>query len=176
MDDPVALTKSIAQLLKGRSYKEFIEVADSIPLTADVVEVLANLKNKGYIIGIISNSYTIVTEHIKNKIGAHFSLSNELEFSEAICTGEVKLPSYFFKQENSICQHSFCKTNAVLSIAKEYRIEMKNIIAMGDSQPDLCMILKSGLGISFCSKNEILREFADITIETPSFKPLLNLE
>ncbi|HOZ84208.1 MAG TPA: HAD-IB family phosphatase [Niabella sp.] len=176
VDDPVALTKSIAQLLKGRSYKEFIEVADSIPLTADVVEVLANLKNKGYIIGIISNSYTIVTEHIKNKIGAHFSLSNELEFSEAICTGEVKLPSYFFKQENSICQHSFCKTNAVLSIAKEYRIEMKNIIAMGDSQPDLCMILKSGLGISFCSKNEILREFADITIETPSFKPLLNLE
>lgn len=173
--DNLALTKAIAQLLKGKSYKDFIEVADKISLVDDVCEVLDVLKHRGYIIGLISDSYTVITEHIKNKIGAHFSLANEMEFSQGICTGEVKLPSYFFKNENSICNHGFCKTNAVLAIAKEYNIELKNVIAMGDSRNDLCMILKSGLGVSFCSKDEMLREFADYAIEESSFSDLLQI-
>ncbi len=174
--DPVMLTKSIAKLLKGKTYKEVIEVVDNIPLVQDVVDVIKELKNRGYIVGIISDSYTVVTEHIKNIIGADFSLANELGFSHAVCTGEVQLPSFFFKNEESICAHNICKTNAVLRVAKEYNIDMKNIIAVGDSRNDLCMILKSGLGISFCSKDEVLREFADISIECSSFEKLLEIE
>ena len=98
-----------------------------------------------------------------------------MSFSHGICTGEVHLPSFFFKNETSICQHNTCKTNAVQAIARQYNIDMKNIIAVGDSRNDLCMILKSGLGIAFCSKDDVLREFADVAIEEPSFNELLHI-
>ena len=173
--DPVMLTKSIALLLKGRSYDEFISVAESLPLIEDVERVVAELKKRGYIVGIVSDSYTVISEYIKHKIGAHFSLANEMSFSHGICTGEVHLPSFFFKNETSICQHNTCKTNAVQAIARQYNIDMKNIIAVGDSRNDLCMILKSGLGIAFCSKDDVLREFADVAIEEPSFNELLHI-
>ncbi|HRD58631.1 MAG TPA: HAD-IB family phosphatase [Ferruginibacter sp.] len=174
--DTITLTKSIARLLKGKTIKEIIDVAESIPPIPDIVSVVKKLKERGYIIGVISDSYTVITEHIKNTIGADFSLSNELGFSHGICSGEVQLPSFFFKNDKSICTHNLCKTNAMLSIAKEYNIDLKNIIAVGDSRNDLCMILKSGLGISFCSKDEMLKEFADISIEQPSFEMLLEID
>ena len=175
-NDPIMLTKSIAKLMKGKKYNELIEIIENIPLVHDVIDVVEELKKRHYVVGIISDSYDVITEHIKHKIGADFSLANELEFSEGKCTGEVKIPSFFLKNEHSICSHNICKTNAILEIAKKYHIDFKNIIAVGDSRADLCMLIKSGLGIAFCSKDEILNEFADIVIQTPSFESLLEIE
>ncbi|HRD43118.1 MAG TPA: HAD-IB family phosphatase, partial [Ferruginibacter sp.] len=174
--DNIALTKSIAKLLKGRSYRELIDIADGISLVNEIHEVVKQLKERGYIVGIISDSYTLITEHIKLKIGADFSLANELQLSDGICNGEMHLPSFFFRSENSICNHNFCKTNALLSVAEKYRVDLKNIVAVGDSRNDLCMIIKSGLGISYCTKDDVLKEFADINITQPSIGALLEID
>ncbi|HRD43825.1 MAG TPA: HAD-IB family phosphatase [Ferruginibacter sp.] len=174
-NDNIALTKSIAQLLKGKSYDELIDVVETIPLASNIKEVIKELKKKGYIIGIISDSYTLITEHVKLKIGADFSLANELQMNNGICNGEMHLPSFFFRNEKSICNHNFCKTNAMLSVAEKYEVDLKNIVAVGDSRNDLCMIIKSGLGVSFCTKDDVLKEFADININSASFEPLLEM-
>jgi hydroxymethylpyrimidine pyrophosphatase-like HAD family hydrolase len=63
-----------------------------------------------------------------------------------------------------------------LAITEQYGIALKNVIAVGDSRNDLCMIIKSGLGVSFCSNDEILNEYADFSLKTPSFSPLLSIE
>lgn len=173
--DGIALTKSIAKLLNGKSYKELIDIADSIPLVNNIEMVVKKLKQKGYIVGIISDSYALITEHIKLKIGADFSLANELQLSNGICNGEIHLPSFFFRSDKSICNHNFCKTNAMLSVAGKYDVDLKNIVAVGDSRNDLCMIIKSGLGVSFCTKDDVLREFADINITNPSVESLLEM-
>ncbi|HEY8388286.1 MAG TPA: HAD-IB family phosphatase, partial [Parasegetibacter sp.] len=148
-------------------------VVESIPLVDDTQEVVAELKSRGYVVGIISDSYDFVTSFVKNKIGADFSLSNELEFSNGIATGEVKLPSFFFNHSKSICKHTICKTNSLQDILQKYDIMMSNCIAIGDSANDLCMIQKSGIGVSFCSTNELLNYSADRVITKPSFKELL---
>ncbi len=173
--DPVALTKRIATLLKGRKINELIEVADSIPLVEDTIEVANELKKNGYILGIISDSYDCITNHMKNKIGMDFSLANELEFSKSICSGEVKLPSFFFSNEQSLCRHSLCKTNALLSILEKYSIKRENSITIGDSINDLCMIKAAGLGIGFRSTDELVNHHADIIITESSFAELLRL-
>lgn len=174
-NDGIALTKSIAKLLQGKSYKELIDIADSMALVNNIEQVVKELKQRGFIVGIISDSYTLITEHIKLKIGADFSLANELQMSNGICNGEMHLPSFFFRNEKSICNHNFCKTNAMLSVAEKYQVDLKNIVAVGDSRNDLCMIIKSGLGVSFCTRDEVLREFADININTPSIESLLQM-
>ncbi len=171
--DPVIMTKNIAKLMKGLNISQVLAVADSIPLIDDAVEVSNELKRRGYIIGIISDSYDVVTNHVKTKIGADFSLANELEFSKSVATGEVKLPSFFFNHPGSICKHTMCKTNAVQHILGHYKIEMSNTIAVGDSHNDLCMIRNAGIGVSFRSPDELLNYVADKKIEDPAFRELL---
>ena len=104
-----------------------------------------------------------------------FSLSNELEFSKSICTGEVKIPSFLFNHPTSLCKHPLCKTNALLSIIQKYSIKRENTIAIGDSMNDLCMIKETGLGIAFCSKDELVNHHADIVISKTDFSELLNI-
>lgn len=171
--DPVIRTKNIARLMKGLNISQVLAVADSIPPVDDAEAIIAELKQRGYVVGIISDSYDVVVNHVKTKIGADFSLGNELEFSKSIATGEVKMPSFFFNHPGSICKHSLCKTNAVQHILSHYKIDLTNTIAIGDSENDLCMIKKAGVGVSFCSANELMNFVADITIKESSFKELL---
>ncbi|WP_438944736.1 HAD-IB family phosphatase [Sediminibacterium sp.] len=173
--NPILLTKHIATLLKGKTHQELIEIADQIPVVEGTAEIIKELKGRGYIIGIISDSYDCITHHVKNKLGMDFSLSNELEFSKGICTGEVKIPSFLFNNSKSVCRHSLCKTNAVLSLLDKYQIPKENCIAIGDSMNDLCMIKEAGLGIAFCSQDELLNHHADIILKEQSFDELLSI-
>ena len=173
--DVIILTKRIATLLKGKSINELIEISERIQIIEGTKEIIAELKKRGYIVGIISDSYDCITNHIKNKLGMDFSLSNELEFSKSICTGEVKIPSFLFSRPESLCKHTLCKTNAMLNVLNKYQIKRENTIAIGDSMNDLCMIKEAGLGIAFCSKDDLVNHYADVIIQEPSFSELLNL-
>ncbi|MBK8657837.1 MAG: HAD-IB family phosphatase [Bacteroidetes bacterium] len=173
--DVIILTKRIATLLKGKAISELIAIADSIPIIEGTKEIIAELKKRGYIVGIISDSYDCITNHVKNKLGMDFSLSNELEFSKSICTGEVKIPSFLFSHPDSLCKHTLCKTNAMLNVLNKYQIKRENTITIGDSMNDLCMIKEAGLGIAFCSKDELLNHHADIILSEHSFSEILNI-
>ena len=174
-DNAYLRTKNIAKLLKGRSIDEILNVADSIPVVRDAEFVISELRRRGYICGIISDSYDVVTNHIKNKLGMDFSIGNELEFSKSIATGEVKVPSSFLKTPKSSCNHDFCKTNVMMQLAEHYGIELKNIITVGDSENDICMIRDSGTGVAFMSNSKYLNLVADNEIKERSFMSLLDI-
>lgn len=172
--DSWLLNKLIAQNLKGLNIAQILALVDKIPLVSDTLEVISELKKRGYIIGIISDSYDVVTGHIKNKLGIDFAIANELEFSNSIATGEVKVPSHFIHTDESRCAHNFCKSNVMLKLAAKYDIPLGNIIAVGDSENDICMVRFAGIGIAFCSNNFVLNNVADYKIETKSFKNILD--
>jgi len=173
--NPYTRTKSIARLMKGKSIREILDVADSIKMVRDTEFVISELKKKGYIIGIISDSYDVVTNHLKNRLGLDFSVANELEFSKSIATGEVKVPSAFLRTSKSTCNHEFCKSNVMFQLAEKYNIEIKKIIAVGDSESDFCIVKESGTGISFCSENKYLNYVADVQLTEKSFSPILDI-
>ncbi|HEX5626277.1 MAG TPA: HAD-IB family phosphatase [Saprospiraceae bacterium] len=173
--DPVILSKSIAMLLKGINISELLNVADQIPIVEDAREVIRELKKRGYLVGIISDSYDCITNHLKNELEMDFSLANELEFSKSVCTGEIKIPSYLFRNSESLCKHRTCKTNALLSLLEKFSIKMENCIVVGDSENDLCMIKEAGLGIAYCSKDELVNHHADVVLSESGFTPLLDL-
>jgi len=147
--DSIILTKRIGLLLKGRTIDDLLNVAHKIPMIDDIKETIAALKTKGYITGIISNSYTLITNYLIKNIGADFSYSNQLEFFEGKCTGEVNVPSYFFASPESICGHAYCKTNAMQYAAEKYNVKFTNCIAIGDSKDDRCMVGHAGKGFAF---------------------------
>jgi len=167
--NPYTRTKLIAKLLKGLNIKQLLDTVDGIPITHNFENIIKVFKNNGYVCGIISDSYDCITNHIVNKFGLDFSVANELEFSNSIATGEVKVPSVFIKTKESNCNHDFCKSNAMREIANRYKIDVKNVIAIGDGESDICMIKDCGIGIAFCSSNETLNLVSSKVINERSF-------
>ncbi len=94
--DPIILTKRIGVLLKDRTMDDLLNIISEIEMVEDIHHVVRGLKEKGYIIGIISSSYTLITNYVRQKIGADFSLAYQLEFIEGKATGEVSLPYYLW--------------------------------------------------------------------------------
>lgn len=176
-NNPFIRTKLIARLLKGKTIGDLLAVADNIEITPHLQEVINELKHQGYITGIISDSYDCITNHLKNKFGFDFTISNELEFSKSIATGEVKIPSLFLSDDKSQCKHDYCKLNALINICEKYDVDLKNTLVVGDGENDICCIKKAGIGISFCSTNHLLDSIADFVIKEPDFSlliPILN--
>ncbi|MBC7903554.1 MAG: HAD-IB family phosphatase [Gemmatimonadaceae bacterium] len=171
--DPGTLTKRIALLLKGLSISDLLKTAARIPMVDDINEVVRQFKSKGYKVGIISDSYQVVTNFVQHKIDADFNYSNQLDYFEGRATGEVKVPSYFYRGSESICEHHVCKTNALLHICREQEIAVSDCIVVGDSENDRCIIKNAGVGVAFCTNDDLLTLMADKHISEPSFAPLL---
>lgn len=171
--DPVSITKRIASFLKDIPQTELLDTLDSIPLVEDSLAVIKELKRRSNIIGIISDSYQLITQIVAEKIDADFYMANELEIDFGQVTGQVLIPSYFHYSNESTCKHQVCKTNALRYIAKKYGMELEDCVYVGDSANDICAVQHAGLGVSFCSNNEQLRVVANRSIEKKGFSELL---
>lgn len=171
--DVMSLTKQIGLLFKGKTMDELLNVVHGMTMIDDIKYVVKELKEKGYVVGIISNSYTLITNYIMKNIEADFSYANQLEFFEGKATGEVNTPSYFFASDDSICGHSYCKTNAVQYACAKYNVQLKNCIIAGDSKDDRCMIGHAGTGIAVRPNDDLLRVIAKHEITGDKFETLL---
>lgn len=172
-NNPFIRTKLIARLLKGKSIGDLLTLTDEIETTPHLPEIISALKEQGFITGIVSDSYDCITNHLKNKFGFDFTIANELEFSKSVATGEVKIPSVFLPDDRSLCKHDYCKLNAMINVCEKYGVDIKNTFVVGDGENDICAVRKAGIGISFCSSNQLLDSVADYVIKEPDFNLLL---
>lgn len=171
--NPFIRTKLIASLVRGKTIGELLTLTDKIEVTPNLQNIITELKKQGYITGIITDSYDCIANHLKNKFGFDFTIANELEFSKSIATGEVKIPSIFFEDDESRCKHDYCKLNALIKICSQYKVDLKNTLVVGDGENDVCCIKKGGIGVSFCSTNSLVDTVADYIIKEPDFNLLL---
>ncbi len=175
IEDPMLRTQSIAELLKDVEVETIRKIADSIPIVHDTKAVIAELKNRGCIVGIISDSYDCVTDHLKRILDLDFALSNHLEIEGTKATGTVIVPDYFKTGDTPFCEHVICKSHAIAYLSKRYGIDPKHIVAVGDSENDICMVRFAGVGVAFCTEDFLLLEASDHVIKTRSFQELLEI-
>ena len=168
-------TQKIARLLEGRTFAELIHVVESIPLIGDAVQVIRELQIRGYVCGIISDSYHAIANHVKNLLGLDFTLGNELEFQKSVATGEVKIPSQLLKDKFSRCEHDHCKSNMFQYILHRFGISLADAVAVGDGENDICMVKMAGTGISFNSVMPEVDEVADYVFRDCSLRPVLEV-
>lgn len=157
-------TKSIASLLKGISVKEIIDTLDQIPLSPGVQMTVAELKREGHVLAIISDSYTIVVEQLKERLGFDYTIANKLMVKRGKATGEIEMPLNWSSNRTGCLKHSVCKLNALLSLSQKTKIPLERTVAVGDNTADICMLRQAGLGIAFNPKTPAVVQSADITI------------
>ena len=157
-------TRRIASLLVGISRQQFYHVLSLIPLSVGAQTAVKELKRRGYILAIISDSYTLATEWLKKKLGFDYTIANELSLENGRISGEIKMPLGWGKAKEQCLKHSVCKLTALIQLSQKTGIPLERCVAIGDNLSDVCMLEKAGLGIAFNPKHPKLEKAADKVI------------
>lgn len=160
---PEERTRRIAKLFTGVAKSVFEEAARSIPLMPGAVEVVLALRKAGYQVGIVSDSFRVATEIVRRRVFADFSIAHLMRFRRDTATGEVTL-SPAMRHENGCRQHNLCKMNVLLHLCEQLGLSPDQVLAVGDSDPDACMLKAAGMAIAYQPKSKAFEECADYTV------------
>lgn len=145
--------KDRVKLLEGTSVEDIQKVADELPLMSGAEEAINNLKNENLEIAIVSGSFDVVGDVIKEKLDVDYVCTNSFIVEEGKLTGEVEGPLV-----------SGNKLDVLKDLVEDKDISLEEVVAVGDGANDISMIEAAGLGIGFNAKPPV-KEIADVVIE-----------
>jgi len=146
-------TTRIAALFAGVPRSAFEEAAKTLPLSQGAVEVVVGLRKLGYRVGIVSDSYYVATEVVRRRVFADFSVAHVMRFRQGVATGDV-LQCPAMLHENGCKKHKLCKYNALLQLCEQSGVPAGRILAVGDSDPDACMLKAAGISVAYQPKSD----------------------
>ena len=152
------------RMLKGMPLSDLEKVFQKVELTPGATDLIGILKKLGYKIALISGGFTYVAEKLKQQLGIDFVYANSLEIRDQALTGNV-IPPIVNAQR---------KADLLDVIAQQERIELDQVIAIGDGANDILMLEKAGLGIAFNAKPKV-RERADLALSQKNLRSILYL-
>ena len=150
-------------LLKGASTEDIKTLANEMPLMKGARETVSTLKENGFDVAIISGSFDIIADTIKEKLDVDNVFTNSLVEEDGILTGEVTGPLV-----------SGSKLDVLSKFIEEAGYSLDECVAIGDGANDISMIESAGYGIAFNAK-PALKENADIIVETRDLTDVLNV-
>lgn len=163
--DAVRRTRKIAGIFAGVHQKDFLQVARELPLTPGAVEMVVGLRKLGYLVGIVTDSYRIAAETVRRRVFADFVISHVMKFHNDKATGRLTLAPAMLSPK-TCKKHKLCKLNVLHHLSAEANISFENILAIGDSDNDACMLKTAGESIAFNPKSELVRDSARHVVYT----------
>ncbi|MFT6914186.1 MAG: phosphoserine phosphatase [Motiliproteus sp.] len=151
-------------LLKGLDASMLEKVAQRLPMTEGVEELVSRLKTMGYKTAILSGGFSYFAEHLQRKLGFDYVYANALEVEGGKVTGRV----------TGRVVDGQRKAELLREIAAKEGIQLEQTIAVGDGANDLPMLSIAGLGIAFRAK-PLVRQRAGQAISTLGLDGILYL-
>ena len=145
--------KDRVQLLEGTSIEDIEKVACDLPLMPGAEKTIKCLKDKDVDVAIISGSFDVVADKIKDKLGVETVYTNSFTVEDGKLTGEVTGPLV-----------SGSKLDVLKDHVEQAGITLDEVVAVGDGANDISMIKSAGCGIAFNAKDSV-KEIADIVVE-----------
>lgn len=167
MRGEIDFTESFQQrvaLLKGLDESVLAGIAESLPLTEGLENLIATIKRLGYKTAILSGGFTYFGEYLQNKLGFDYVYANELEIEQGKVTGRV----------TGTVVDGNRKAQLLQEIADKEGLTLDQVIAVGDGANDLPMLSLAGLGIAFRAK-PIVQQSAKHAISTLGLDAILYL-
>ena len=158
MRGEIDFTESFARrvaLLKGLDVSVMKEIADNLPIMDGAERLMSVLKMCGYKIAILSGGFTYFGQFLKKKFDMDYVYANELEVEDGKLTGRYLGDVVDGKR----------KAELLKLIAQVEKIQLEQVIAVGDGANDLPMLSIAGLGIAFHAKPKV-KEIARQSIST----------
>lgn len=161
---PDERTRRIAKLFTDVPQTVFEEAARVVPLSPGAVDVVVALRKIGFRVGIVSDSFRVATEIVRRRVFADFSIAHLMRFRHGIATGDVLLCPAML-HEHGCTQHHLCKQNVLLHMCEQLGITADQVLAVGDSDPDACMLKAAGISVAYQPKTEELAALAQHVVQ-----------
>jgi phosphoserine phosphatase len=155
--------KERVKLLKGVSVEDIKKVANDLKLMKGAEKTIKALKKENYLIAIISGSFDLIANPLKDKLDVDFLFTNTLIEDDGKLTGEVEGP---------LVKGS--KSDVLKEFIGEQNISLEETVAIGDGANDISMLEISGLSIAFNAKPTV-KEIADVVVEEKDLNKILEI-
>jgi phosphoserine phosphatase len=165
-------TKEIAGLFKGITRKDLEAAVESIPLAKNCEKAVAVLKEKKCRVGIISDSYTVAANLVKDRLAMDFVSANDLEFVQDKATGRVGMP-LGWEKIGCFCKISVCKRYHLEEQARRCGVPIGSTMAVGDTKSDICMLQRAAIGIAFMPKDDSVAQATPNVVREPDLLKVL---
>ena len=154
--------KDRVQLLEGTSIEEIEKVADELPLMPGASDTIARLKDEDVDVAIISGSFDVVADKVKEKLGIDTVYTNSFTVEDGKLTGEVTGPLV-----------SGSKLDVLKDHVEKADISLEEVVAVGDGANDISMIESAGCGFAFNAKDSV-KEIADVVVDEKDLTKVLD--
>ena len=157
-----AFCEQDAQVWRGMSIEEVVEIAKTVPFHSGVDELLRYLKQKGLKLALVSSGLSVLSDWVHLRYGFDYSVSNDLLHENGFLTGKVKIQVYYDQ-----------KARWVEKILEHFRVKAEESIAVGDSVGDLEMFRVAGLSIAFNSSCRDLDRIATHCVQSQDLSDII---
>ncbi len=161
IDFKESFTRRVA-LLKGLPVSAKDDVIEHLPITEGADRLFSVLKQCGFKIAILSGGFTFVAQYLQKRFDIDYVYANTLEEADGVLTG---------RYVGDIVDGNR-KADLLELIAQAEKIDLRQVIAVGDGANDLKMLNKAGLGIAFHAKPKV-KEGAKQSISTVGLDGIL---
>lgn len=138
LDFNEALLERVA-MLKGLDESYLAETMAGVTLTAGAKTLITTMRANEAVTALISGGFSYFTDRIREDVGFHSSLGNQLELKGGKITGRV-LPPIVNKDT---------KLAMLEDTAEQLGLGMSDTMAIGDGANDVPMLAAAGTGIAF---------------------------
>ncbi|ROT40934.1 phosphoserine phosphatase serb [Sodiomyces alkalinus F11] len=152
------------RLLKGLPGTIFTDLRKELDVTKGVPQVIKALKRLGVKTAVLSGGFLPLTSWLAGELGIDHAHANEVVIDEATgrLTGEVK--GTIVGKER--------KRELLIEIAGKERVDLSQVVAVGDGANDLFMMDAAGLGVAWNAKPRVQME-ADVRLNSETMLDLL---
>ncbi|OOE83100.1 phosphoserine phosphatase SerB [Salinivibrio siamensis] len=144
LDFEASLRQRVAAL-KGADAAILETVKAQLPLMPEMASLVASLKAHGWYVAIASGGFTHFSDHLQQRLGLDYAVSNQLGCRDGQLTGEV----------DGAVVDAQRKADVLTMLAQKYDIAPENTLAVGDGANDLAMMDAAGLGIAYHAKPKV---------------------
>ena len=134
--------KERVDLLSGLPTTIFDEIYKEIHLTNGAAGLIETLHGRGWKVGVVSGGFHEIVDKLAVDLKLDYVFANRLAVQEGYLTGETY---------GTIVDKSF-KLERLKQWAKENKLDLSEVVAVGDGANDIPMLNAAGLGIAFCAK------------------------
>jgi phosphoserine phosphatase len=158
-------TRFIASLFQGIPKDIFLQTAQEAPLIPGAVEAVIGLRKLGYRVGIVTDSFFVASEIVRRRVFADFSVAHVLRFRNGKATGEITLSQAMAPHPQGCAEHRLCKLNVLRHLTGDAGFKSNEVVAVGDSENDVCLLRAASSSFTFRPKSEQVRATARYIID-----------
>lgn len=151
-----------ATLLRGIEVARVARALFPPPYSPGVPEAVSQLREAGYLLGIVSSGVSLVAERVREELGLSFAVANELRVAQGRFTGEAVV-HVGLGEKLAVVEHE----------GKRRGLSLAEIAFVGDHLNDVPVFQAVGCAVAYAPKDPEVAAAAHVVVDHFSLVPRL---